>query len=257
MPSTARSTRVRTLSRPEQRFLERYVREGATEDRIAAAERLAHVKVGDGVKMLRLAHVQDELKRRMEPVRIEQMRQQMLADAVAQVTANIQESHDRLKAEMSAILSVPKMQVQEDVLEHELMRLVVGLDQDKHPGVKLEAIKAAFVVKGTLENGTTRRVTPPERGEGPGIPGMYRSLFDRKRAELEAAPVIEAAVPQQPPFDEDQIFDLVPQDKPAKAAEVPLPAAGEEIEAISLDPAPRPQQKAVKGKREVITVEIG
>jgi ABC-type phosphate transport system auxiliary subunit len=104
----------------------------------------------------------------MEPVRLEQMRQQLVGDAAAQVTAKLQADNDRIKRELDTLMAVPNMNVEGELLEHELMRFVVGLDQEKHPIAKLEAIKAAFVVNGTLEiksTGWLRRRTWALRSE--------------------------------------------------------------------------------------------
>ena len=64
------------------------------------------------------------------------------------------------------------------------MRMALGLDQVLHPGVKLDAIRSAFVVAGIMEQGTTRRVAPPEGGsDAAGSAGIYQGLFGRLRAE--------------------------------------------------------------------------
>ena len=252
MPSPARRKAVKTLSREEQRFIERYVREGATEDKIAIAERMAYLKSGSGTRILGRIHVQEEIKRRMEPVRLEQMRQQMLSDAVSQVTANLQEERDKLRAEMDKLLAVPQMKVDESVLEHELMRLVVGLDQNEHPQVKLAAIQAAFVVKGILESGRSKRVAPtddPDRAMGPGIYATMRSKMLTEGATLLGDP--------QPPAEEPGVFDLIPQETPPAAPASGAPEPGEEIEPITLEPIKKKAPKVRNAGREVITVEIG
>lgn len=251
---TARRVTVRTLSREEQRFIERFVREGGTEDKIAVAERLAYLKVGSGVKFLRLVHVQDEIKRRMEPIRIEQSRQQMMAEAVAQVTAKIQSELESVKAELAARDAVPMMRVEESVLEHELMRLVTDKYIGTYPQVKLAAIQAAFVVKGILEQGNTKRTIPPEGGPATPGPGIYSSMRQRILAGEVGVPVdIQAAkiIPQEP-----EVFDLIPRDEAAYKPPVAVPEIGAEIEAITLEPEPAKRPKAKSGAREVITVVI-
>jgi hypothetical protein len=64
---------------------------------------------------------------------------------------------------LNMLLAVPNMKAEGELLEGAPMRLVVGLDWEKHPKVMLEAIKAAFVVNGTLEiksKGWLSRRTP-------------------------------------------------------------------------------------------------
>jgi len=150
-----RSRRVKaqylTAKEKEKYFIGLYVKEGAIEEKIPYAERRASLKPGNGHRILKRKKVQEEIKTRMEPVRLEQLRQQLVGDAVAQVTANLQVEKDRIQRELDTLMAVPNMKVDGEILEHKLMRLVVGLDWEKHPKVKLEAIKAAYVVNGTLE----------------------------------------------------------------------------------------------------------
>jgi hypothetical protein len=91
----------------------------------------------------------------MEPVRLEQMRQCVLGEAVAQAKAAMQEA----LAETAA--SIKQMNITTEVLEGQLMQIVVGLDWDKYPKVKLEAIKAALVVNGMLEVKSTGWLSLP------------------------------------------------------------------------------------------------
>ena len=55
------------------------------------------------------------------------------------------------------------MKIELDVLDDQLMQGVVGLPWDVFPKEKLDAIKAAYVVFGTLESGNTRRLIPHEK----------------------------------------------------------------------------------------------
>jgi hypothetical protein len=140
-----------TVEEKEKYFIGLYVKWGAIEEKIPYAERRACLKPGTGHRILKRRKVQEEIKVRMEPVRLEQMRQQLVGDAVAQVTAKLQADKDRIERELDMLMAVPNMKAEGELLEGALMRLVVGLDWEKHPKVKLEAIKAAFVVNGTLE----------------------------------------------------------------------------------------------------------
>jgi hypothetical protein len=86
--------------------------------------------------------VQKEMDRRMEPVRLEQMRQCVLGEAVEQATAAMQEELVKTGA------NIKRMEFAPEILEGELMQIILGLDFDKHPKVKLDAIKAALVLNG-------------------------------------------------------------------------------------------------------------
>jgi hypothetical protein len=58
-------------------FIGLYVRESEVEDKIPYAERRAFLKPGTGRRILKRKKVQETIKARMEPVRLEQMRQQL------------------------------------------------------------------------------------------------------------------------------------------------------------------------------------
>ena len=161
----------------------------------------------------------------MEPVRLGQMRQQLLGDAAAV-------AHEALQNDLTKkVAGICRQKIDVEVLDHELMRMVVGLDQDKHPKAKLAAIIAAYVVNGTLESNSTRRLSPPDNEASPGI---YMSLFDRLRS----------SAPQE------KVHPLFPEEPPQKDAGItpsPLPAPGESIDAPPTPPNNRPG---------VITVEV-
>jgi hypothetical protein len=152
--------------------------------------------------------------------------------------------HKRTENELKAISSLPRTKVEEEVLEHELMRLVVGLDQDKHPKAKLEAIIAAYVVNGKLESGNTRLVIPAEGMGSEAGPGMYTSLFNR--LALNAAPGEANAQPAV----SYEVRDLYPKPKgeEADSPEGTLPPSGE-----SIDDPPTPSNN----HHRILTVEIG
>jgi hypothetical protein len=142
--------------------------------------------------------------------------------------ARIDKLEQKVEAQ-KAISSLPSMKVDKEVLDHELMRLVVELDPKKHPGMKLKAIEAAYVVNGTLESKGTRRLSPPDAGR----PGVYQSLFERL-----------GQVDNTPPA------DLYPpgQEKPTLvASDTPFPPLGELI-----DEAPMSD----KSKSRIFTVDV-
>jgi hypothetical protein len=139
------------IKQKEKYFVNLFVNFGAIEEKIAYCEKRAALEAGAGHRILKRKKIQEEINTRMEPVRLEQMRQQLVGDAVAQVTAKLQADKDRIERELDMLLSVPNMKAQGELLEGALMRLVVGLDWEKHPKIMLDAIKAAYVVNGTLE----------------------------------------------------------------------------------------------------------
>ena len=255
MPS--KTTQKRGISSPttdEKRFIRFYVKEGAVEEKIAYAERRAKLKVGTAKRFLAKKRVQSEIKRQMQPVWDEQRRQELVGDAVLQVTAKIEQdarkAEEEKKAaqnELAAVVSAPLQRIDETVLEDQLMRMAVGLDQNIHPQQKLAAIQAAFVIKGILEQGNTRRVAPGDNENTTSRnPGIYTAVFARLRAEKPADEPIER------PADNNQVFDLVPEKNPDASKSVVLSAIGESIDTpISASLVKRtPQSK-------VITVDLG
>ena len=132
------------------------------------------------------------------------------------------------REEARKAITRPRMKVDKKVLDHELMRLVVELDPEKHPAMKLKALEAAYVVNGTLESNGTRRLNPPDAGG----PNVYQSLFQRGI------------------FDNTPPDDLYPpaEQKPAPVNSAPpLPPLGE-----SIDKAPMPD----KSESPIFTVHV-
>jgi hypothetical protein len=214
-----------TAKEREKYFISLYVKEGAVEEKIAYAERRASLEPGTGHRILQRKKVQEEIMARMEPVRLEQMRQQLLGDAAAV-------AHEALQNDLTKkVAGICRQKIDVEVLDHELMRMVVGLDQDKHPKAKLAAIIAAYVVNGTLESNSTRRLSPPDNEASAGI---YTSLFDRLRS----------SAPQE------KVYPLFPEEPPQKDTGIApglLPAPGESID----DPPTPPNNHP-----GVITVDV-
>ena len=275
----------RPLTADEQRFIHSYVKVGGIEEKIELAERRIHLKPGTGRRMLARAPVLAEVHLRMEPKRMEQMRQQMLGDTVAEVTKRLEEKTAKAQAdaaaaerELSAIIAMPdKLKCRPDLLEDVLMRMALGLDPMIHPGAKLDAIRTAFVIAGIMEQGTTRRVGPME-GDIPGerAAGIYQGLFGRLRAER--LPVSESAGQPVSPLASQQVgesasqrvsepaaYDLMPRSQPmadsegSPGAPVALPAFGELVDELTPPPARRGAGKAATapGAGNVITVNVG
>ena len=243
---------TKTLTADERRFVTRYVDAGATEDKIRDCERSARLKAGTGQKMLKKAHVQAEISLKMEPIRREQEFQRVVGAAVSAAMQRVQEMAAEQAAQLKLLTDLPLMDLDTKRIKHELMRLVVGLDQDKHPGVKLESIKAALVVDGILENGNIRRVTPNDPDKGDMTGGMYGDIFDRAHEARE-----QGATPFTPKLleAEAEVHDLLPVSAP------PLPPPGEEIE----NPAEIEDAKSIELKSRIrklttvpgFSVEIG
>jgi hypothetical protein len=224
-----------TVKEREKYFISLYVKAGAVEEKIPYAERRASLKPGTGHRILQRKKVQEEIKARTEPVRLAQMRQQLLGDAAAV-------AHEALQNVLTKkVAGICQQKIEVEVLDHELMRMVVGLDQNKHPKAKLEAIIAAYVVHGTLESGNTRRVIPPENRSYDSSPGMYRSLF--QRLALKPAP-------ETVKLPSEEVADLYPVPKPPEPSHAsdPLPPVGESIDELEPPKDNNPR---------VITVEIG
>jgi len=215
-PKTRRvKTQNLTAKEKEKYFISLYVKEGAVEEKIPNAERRASLKPGTGHRVLQRKKVQEEIKTRMEPLRLEQMRQQLLGDAAAV-------AHEALQNNLTKkVAGICQQKIEVEVLDHELMRMVVGLDQDKHPKSKLEAIITGYVVIGTLESGNTRRIIPPESANA-SQPGMYMSLF--QQLSLDAPP----GPPPAPLFPD--------REEPTIPADTPLLPPGQAID----EPAPQP-----------------
>ena len=253
MPKPApKRIRTKTLTAEEQRLIGHFVKEGGAPEKLDRCERLARVKKGTGAKILKRAHVQEEIKRRLQPIHIEQERQKLVADAVDEVMRRIADKAAEQEAQLNVLTNLPLMSVDVKKLEHELMRLVVGLDQEKHPQVKLAAIQAAFIVSGTLENGNIRRVMPPDKNDGAFGGSMYGDLYDKMHERRENG---SNPNPPRQLEAEIEIHDLLPHVAPD------LPPPGEEIENLATIEAPA--EAEVKRRVRTLTkppgftVEIG
>lgn len=196
------------LPADEEKLLRFFIKEGATEEKIPVVANRFRMKLGDVKRKLALKRVQEELRIRMEPVRLEQQRQQMLADSVAEATAKLIADKEKAEAELKAATTMPSMELTVDLLERELARLVC-LDGEKHGRIKLSAIQTGYVIKGVMEQGNARRVNPVDKPLDDKPAGVYTNVFDRLRLERESTPetvpenVIEASLV-------DGVYDLTP-----------------------------------------------
>jgi hypothetical protein len=203
---------------------------------VAACEKRAHLKAGSGLKILKRKKVQEEIRLRMEATRQEQARAQQLSEAVAKAEERLQE---RLAKNVG---EVQRKKIALEVLDHELMCGVEGLDWNRFPKEKLDAIKAAYIVYGTLESGNTRRLIPPEHLQQNQGQGTYSSLFERLALKSPSGSALEA------PSEQDGVYDLIPRPAAPVAVAEAFPAPGEPIQ----DSPP-----TSKSDPNVITVEVG
>jgi hypothetical protein len=226
-----------TLKEKEKWFVSRYIEAGALPEHISACEKRTHLEPGSGRRILRRKTVQVEIQLRTEAVRNEQIRQA----AVSQATKTSLAAHqEELR---NAVTGVGLKKISLEVIDDQLMRGVIGLDWNTFPKEKLDAIKAAYVVFGTLESGNTRRLIPPEHLEQNQGKGTYASLFDR----LALKPQPEGTPAPQPPAAQE-VFDLIPGVKQPEAVyAAPMPPPGESID----EPAP-----ARKTDSRIMTVEV-
>lgn len=247
------------LPAKEEKLLRFYIQEGATEDKIpVVAARFKQTEAAVR-KVLKLKRVQDELEKRMAPMRLEQERQRLVAEAVEQTTAKLMAEKAELEEELRKATEMPRIDVpgNEHIIGQELMNLV-RLDGTKYGGVKLAAIKTAYVIAGIMDMGTTKRSIPPESSNPAGGPGIYASHFDRLRELPAAPPAPDPATPpviDAPPEPEDGVYDLVPSDKPVTPA-APTPA-NKEIKLPPPGEALTPSKKKADADSRVLTIEVG
>ena len=275
-PRKSKDPRPSKIPNDELRFIRHYVDEGAIRTKVAVAEKKARVPAGAGAKFLKKKRVQNEIKRRMEPIRLAEQSQKVVGAVVATVTAKLTAKTAAAEAaaaaadkELTAIMALPAMYKVDTVrLEDALMRLAIGLDPTLHPQVKLDAIKAGLVVAGVMEWGSTKRSAPLDMPDSPGTPGMYQSLAIRVQAEKAAAVPAEAkAAEATPPTIEqtiqpgqDGVFDLMPDPGKPKAPEatktvaVVLPPPGEPITHTARR---APDTASHRSTARVITVNVG
>lgn len=225
-----------TAKEKERRFISLYVERGAVAEKIPYCERRATLKAGAGAKILRRKSVKAEIKRLVFPIRAAQAQQ-------ATITQAVEKAKEVYAQELNTRLALIKLhQLDADVMIGRLMQGVVGLDINRQPEQVLEYIKTALVVKGTIESGRARRITPPENGSSERQGGIYMSLFNR----LALNPKKDEPAPPPPA---DDVRDLFPGSTPrAMPPEDSLPPSGEAID--------EPEQKP-KAKSNIITVEVG
>ncbi len=165
----------------EERFVQRHVLFGATDDpvKIREAERLSRWVKGSAARLLKLVRVQNRIAELMAPVLAEQAAQKAAANLIDQATSKLQAEKAELEEKLAAATQMPLMLVtgNRNIIEQELMRLV-RLDPERHGRIKLQSIQTALVVDGLVEQGTFKRVAPPDSSLAAAA-GVYQNLFDR------------------------------------------------------------------------------
>ncbi len=127
----------RPIEEKEKHFVNLYIKAGAGEDKsvISDCERRAHLKAGSGKNILKRKAIQKEISARMEFVKEEQIRQKFLGEAVEKAERLMQEKLSQ------SVLAIQRQKIDLEVLDHELMTMVTGLDMRMHPKEKLDSIK--------------------------------------------------------------------------------------------------------------------
>jgi hypothetical protein len=248
--------RTRIARRPvkekERFFVQLYLKYGAQPEKIAYCEKRACLKKGSGRKILARKSVKAEIQSKTAPVMQEQMRQSVLGDATEIAQRVMQETLIR-KVKLAKSLKIEKQ-----VLDGILMEMVLGLDKHFHPKELLDAIKAAYIVAGSLENNSLRLISAPDPGEI-NRTGVYTSLFNRlaaeetsKKKQKEAKGSSSTKV-DEPPSLQPEVFDLIPS-APKPVMPNPMPSTEAAVEDIAREKEAKPARKSAA---RVVTVEIG
>jgi glycerol-3-phosphate cytidylyltransferase-like family protein len=213
-----------------------YVKAGAVPEKIPAIAKRASLTVADATRLLKRKTSQQEIKRRMEPILAEQARQKTISEVMPVAKAAMQDELAK------TVITVQRLKIQPEILDHRLMEMVLGLDMQRFPNELLNAIKAAYIVNGTMESGNTRLIIPKEGSGASEGQGTYTSLFNR--LALNPAPAKAGAQPEA----SSEIFDLTPRPKQPEAPQsTPLPPPGESIDA---------NPPETKQNSRVITVQV-
>jgi hypothetical protein len=224
MPSKIAS---RPVEEKEKFFVNLFIREGMNPGSIAKCEKRAHLKRGDGKKILRRKSVKAELQTKTAPAREEILRQEIIGEAVVKAKAAQQEELAKV------VKSITFQKLNREILIDQLMQGAVGLNWHMYPSEKLEVIKAALVLE---------QDSKTINGSSENTPGVYQSAF-RRLAPPPASPILE------PPKAQEGVFDLYPgKTVPPVELVATLPPIGESTEEAPEKPSSNPN---------VITVEIG
>lgn len=226
----------------QQFFVKLYVSAGGTEDQIHACAKRAGMKLGDAKKLLRKPSVKADVQKRLEPIRMQQVKQEVLSEAT---DLAVQIYGEQLKRQISEI---KLYKLDKDVAIGRLMQMCIGLNMHMFPDELRKVIEMVLVYDGAMQVGNTKRIIPADEGrELPGA-GVYASIFDRTSQTPPQATNPSNSQPNKP---DDGAADLYPSSTPTPSLDsIPLvlPPAGESIE----DSGPKKPENP-----NVITVEVG
>ena len=258
----------RVLTADEQRFIRYWMRAGQKKAEIPRCESLARIKRGMGEKILERKHVKAEIRRRMDLEAFEQQRldararerkieAEDKAKELERENQHLEKDKEMLRTEVTAMKSLPRLKITDEMIEHELARCV-ELDPALHGKIKLDAIMVASVIKGLARRGNFERLTPaapPGTGDGGGV---YSALFNRMRTgESEGS----AALPGLIEAGEPEPADLLPP-PPPEPVQPPHVAVESRLEASPADDAPVSAPRTSGGKggsatvRKIIAVTV-
>jgi hypothetical protein len=162
----------------------------------------------------------------------QKLRQDAIRDSAAVAKEHLQQEL------VAAVRDITRRKIDPEVLEHELMMGVVGLEWNRWPKEKLDVIKAAYVINGLIESGNSRRIIPPEAPHTGNSGGSYTALFYRDSSPSSANAHAD-------------VFDILPsiepQEPPVATLEAKLPPPGESID----------EKPTVKPAAKIPVVEIG
>ena len=225
MPRKAKNLPVKAK---EEHFLNLYVRQGAKEEKIADCARQAHLSVPTCKKFLKRKSTQQEIKLRLEPVRTEQARQQIVSESV-DAAKEMMQRQLRQQYELAKLYTLDF-----DVLVGRLMQMGMGLDMNRYPDQIHDVIKTLMVIHGSLQAGNTKKIIHSDDAKENPAALVYTPLFNRLRANQSAPAQPSESTPND---DSDKVYELYPSTKPVVIPDLNvIPPAGESIEE-----SPQPQ----------------
>jgi hypothetical protein len=176
--TSAGGKRKPTLSSQELFLVRQYAREGGTEDRLPRAARRARVTIEHARTLLKRPHVQHELALYQQILRQEQAR----IDAADIDRSQNEEDKLLRETERKAIRKLDAL------IEADPTTLT-----EQHL-IQMRVLKFGLVVTGTIREGRTERITPPEGQSQQGNTQVPGSFFGRGMVSAEeAAPLYGAA----------------------------------------------------------------
>ena len=183
-------------------------------------------KKGNSGKIPKRTVAPKDLPAELDAILTEQAKQKVFSQAteVAKVVYENEVSH--------AITNIIRRGLDREALIHELMTGAIVLNVHMHPDAKLNYIKTALVLDGSIESTSLGRRIAPLDDVPEAQSSVYASIFNRPTP----TPTLDSPPLETP---KEQVYDLLP---PKPVAPTPPPRVVE-----SVDPS----------QPTVITVEIG